>query len=324
MRIPPSVIVMSLLCAVPFGLAIKDATKSHDKLSAYDDDDDEYSPRRSRDFDDDSSDYAAQSAELEKVRAEERAREVALTSKRRKLAPQLVGSDPASLGSLFAGVKLGASAGAFQPEPVRQAIADASEVLTVHWDVDASELNGVTATLRGDEDGCSELASAVRAWGSKTGNGWENATTHQRATFDEYECSISFERFADLEHWLDRTDTAVLPIAMIGQPVAKLRARVAAHLDDDNEDSLSWHDVGFAGGKGPTRLTAGIENGKVVSISGELPDNADLLPIIERVSKLSGVKGKHNEDEQTTTWKGGKFQAVMYENIPSLVIGKHL
>jgi len=323
MRIPPSVIVMSLLTAVPFAFAIKDAAKSHDKLSAYDDDDDdEYRPHRVRDYDDSSDDYAAQRAEMEKMRAEEREREIKLTSQRRRLARQLVGTEPASLGAFFSGLKLGASAGAFQSDELRAKIADASEVLGVHWDVDASELNGLTVTLKGDENGCSELASAVRTWGS--GNRWENAATHQRATFDEYECSISFERFADLEHWVDRTDTAVLPISMVGQPVAKLRARVAAHLDDEAEDSLSWHDIGFSGGKGPTRLTAGIENGKVVSISGELPDNADMLPIIERISKLSGVKGKHNEDEQTTTWKGGKFQAVMYENIPSLVIGKHL
>src|SRR6516164_3827141 len=133
MRIPPSVIVMSLVTAVPFGLAIKSAASGHSKASAYDDDDDDM-PRRTHDFEDDSTDYAAQRAEMDKMRAEEREHEMELTSKRRKLAPQLVGTEPASLGSLFAGVKLGASAGAFQPEPVRQAIADASEVLTVHWD----------------------------------------------------------------------------------------------------------------------------------------------------------------------------------------------
>jgi hypothetical protein len=323
MRIPPSVIVMSLLTAVPFGLAFKDAAKSKDKIASYDDDDDEYSPRRAHDDFDGDADYAAQRAELEKMRAEERENELKLGAKRRALAAQLVGTEPASMGSLFQGVKLGASAGNFQPDPVREAISEASEVLNVHWDVDATELNGVTATLRGDEDGCSGIASAVRGWGPKAGAGWENAATHQRATFDELECSIHFERFTDLEHWLDTSATSVIPVAMIGQPAAKLRAKVGGHIDEDNEDSITWHDVGLAGGKGATALSASIENGKVVSISVELSDSVDLLPVIERVSKLTGAKPKHDEDAQTTTWKG-KLAVRLYESVPSLVIGKTL
>ena len=56
-------------------------------------------------------------------------------------------------------------------------------IVTARGDVDASQLNGVTVTLKTDyEDAaCAPLVSALRAWGPKTGDGWENAATHQRA-----------------------------------------------------------------------------------------------------------------------------------------------
>ena len=326
MRIPPSVIVMSLLCAVPFGLAIRDASGSkHASHDDWDDDDDDFRSRRdSSDDYSDSRDYKEAEAQLEKIRAEEREAKAKAAGVRAKLVPRLVGPDPASLGSLFGGVKLGAPAGNFQPDNVRQAIADASEVLSVDWDVDATQLNGVTITLKTDYDdsSCAPLARAVATWGSKTGDGWENALTHQRATFDEYGCTVKIERFADLDHWIDRADTAVVPLTAIGQSATKLRARIADRLDDDQEDSISWHDVGLSGGKGQTRLSAFIESGRVVNISVELPDGADLAPILGRLTKLAGTKGKHDDDAFTTTWKGGKLDAIVYENIPSLVVGK--
>jgi hypothetical protein len=327
MRIPPSVIVMSLLCAVPFGLAIRDANKGRDKIGGghhYDDDEDD-GPSPDPDVEArEVENYREAEAQADKIRAEEREQKAKLAADQAKMAPKLVGPEPASLGTLFTGVRLGAGAGNFQPDEVRQAIADASSLLEVEWDVDASHLNGVTVTLKTEygDSNCAALARAVSAWGPKTGEGWENAATHQRATFDEYGCSVKIDRFADLEHWIDRSDASVVPLTAIGQSAAKLRARVADRLDDEQDDALTWHDVGLAGGKGPTRITALIENGKVVTLSVELPDSADLAPILGRITKLAGTKGKHDDDEFTTTWKGGRLDAIVYENIPSLVIGK--
>jgi hypothetical protein len=324
MRIPPSVFVMSVLTAVPFGLAIKQT--SHDKAMKHHDDvddEDDFSPR-DYDSDRDMREMKDSEARLEEMQAAERERKAKTEMERAKLAPMLVGDQPASLGTLFTGVKLGADAGNFQPDIVRQQIAEASDSLSVEWDVDATTLNGVSVTLKTDYDEreCAPLASAVRAWGPKVGNGWENAATHQRATFDEYSCTLKFERFTDVDHFVDRNDAAIVPLSMIGQPAAKLRTRIAAHLDSDDEDTLSWHDVGLAGGTGPTRLTALVENGKVATITVELPDGMDLAPLTARLTKVEGVKGKHDDDEFTTTWRAGKASAVIYENIPSLVIGK--
>lgn len=325
MRIPPSVFVMSVLTAVPFGLAIREtahdkAQKHHDDL----DDEDDFSPREYN-SENDMREMRESEARLEEMRAAERERKAKTELERAKIAPMLVGTEPATLGTLFTGVKLGADAGNFQPDITREQIAEASDSLSVDWDVDASTLNGVSVTLKTDYDEreCAPLVSALRAWGPKTGNGWENAALHQRATFDQYGCTLKFERFTDVEHFVDRNDAAIVPMNMIGQPAAKLRARVAPHLDSDEEDTLSWHDVGLAGGTGPTRLTALIENGKVSTITVELPDGIDLAPLSARLTKLQGVKGKHDDEEFTTTWHTGRGDAVIYENIPSLVVGKH-
>src|SRR5437879_4774181 len=109
MRIPPSVIVMSLLTAVPFALAFRDASRGRDKAAHHHDDYDE-DDFGSRDSDDDRDlkQYAASEASMERIRAEQREQKAKTELQRARITPQLVGSEPASLGTLFAGVKLGA------------------------------------------------------------------------------------------------------------------------------------------------------------------------------------------------------------------------
>jgi hypothetical protein len=329
MRIPPSVIVMSLLTAVPFGLAMRDTHRGRDKVSSRHE-------LEASDFDEtgdssdsfDSREYRESAAKIAEVRAEEReherARQAKTAAQRTKLAPQLVGAEPASLGSLFAGVRLGASAGNFQPDLVREQIADASDVLDVDWDVDAAQLNGVAIRLKTDDDqgSCAPFASALRAWGPATGDTWQNATTHQRAKFDELGCSLKIERYADVDHWLDRSEASIVPMSAIGQLAGKLRARLADRLDGDDETSLSWQDVGPAGSFGRSRLSAIIEAGKVVTIEVDVAGTPDIAPIVARLNKLYGTKGKPDDDLGGLVWSAGKLQAVLNESNGSLVIGK--
>jgi len=321
MRIPPSVIVMSLLTAVPFGLAIRDHVKDKDSKHHAIDEDEDFS---SSDYDKDMREYRESEAQLERIRAEERAQKDEQNRKRAQIANQLLGSEPASLGPFFGGVLIGSGAGDFQPESVRRRIADAHDVMSVEWDVDPVTLNGVTVKLVTDysDYSCAPLASAVRAWGPKTGEAWENPKTHQRATLDEVGCSVTIERYADLDHWLDRSDTSIFPITAIGQSADKLRAKVRDHIEADDENGITWTDVGLAGGTGRQRFSATIENNKIVSIEADLPDGMDLAPLVARLDKLTGVKGKDDEAAGGTRWKG-KFQALLYNGgVPSLVIGK--
>ncbi len=315
MRIPPSVIVMSLLCAVPFGLAIRDAHRDK-HASAHDDDElDDFDSSRSR-------------AEMEREamrEAEEQEREARQKLERGRLAKQLVGSEPASLGSLFEGVQLGAPAGEFQPDSVRSAIASHSETLNVDWDVGASRLDGVTVTLLGDD--CEPLVEAVGAWGTGKDGRWENAATHQRAEFDRVACSVQFERYVDVDAWLDRKDTAIVPLAAIGQPAQKLYDRVQPLLSSDLEtdDSFSWRDTGLAGAVGKTTLTAYKKNGKITGLSVVFHTDGPGTDAVEaRLTKLLGAKPVQpsGDDELgAINWKGRLPVTLTTGDVSSLTIG---
>src|SRR5688572_13929492 len=116
MRIPPSVIVMSLVTAVPFGLAIRDTLNEKDARAAggLDDygDDDGYKGRE----------RSAELAEYEAEMAREAAEREARSKERLTQLDQLYGAKAASMGTLLDGIELGAGAGSFQPEHVRRRI----------------------------------------------------------------------------------------------------------------------------------------------------------------------------------------------------------
>src|SRR5688572_453781 len=98
MRIPTSVIVMSLLTAAPFGLAIRDTLNKKDVIAEDDDPfESEYGARSSRERREALEEY-----EREAVReAEERARKKAQQVEQLN---DLFGEKPASMGSLLEGI----------------------------------------------------------------------------------------------------------------------------------------------------------------------------------------------------------------------------
>ena len=103
MRIPPSVIVMSLLTAVPFGLAIRDHVKAKDGKHHAIDEDEDFS---SSDYDKDMREYRESEAQLDRIRAEEREKKAEQSEKRTHIANQLLGPEPASLGPYSSNVRM--------------------------------------------------------------------------------------------------------------------------------------------------------------------------------------------------------------------------
>src|SRR5215203_3160200 len=147
MRIPPSVIVMSVVTAVPFGLGVRDTLKHKDVTA------DEY----------DGLDFGAKRSERERVReleeyeAEARREQLEREAKAKERIAQLdmlIGTKPAQMGALFDGVTLGAGAGSFQPENVRVRIENAEQdgFITVQFDADAKSLLGVDILVANDDD----------------------------------------------------------------------------------------------------------------------------------------------------------------------------
>lgn len=306
MRIPTSVIVMSLLTAAPFGLAIRDTLNQKDVV--VDEDDPyslEYDGRRAR-----RDRRALEEYEREVAReAEERAR-----ARERRLAKldELYGSQPASMGALFAGIYLGADAGSFQPEPARERIYRASRdgFISVSFDVDEKALRAVTVEVEGRDydpdleqvvDACATLYDRlVERWGRAAGGIWRDPATHQRASLDQDTCTLRFDRYLDATEWF-----GALPLDLVGQSVAKLLVRVGDDAIVDDE-LVEWTLPGLGAGSEDTQLQAFVHNKKVIGLRVVTDSDFDsLLGVRELLSKKLKAQPKQDDDNDGAwTWKG--------------------
>jgi len=294
MRIPTSVIVMSVVTAVPFGLAIRDTLHGHPKDDAFDYDRDASRERVLREAEE-RADRQAE-LELERERADAEAR-------RDAVIPRLVGTAPASLGSLFRGLTLGAPAGSFQPEGTRQAIQEVADVASVSFDVDAISLNAVEITL---DDGCEKLAQRLRTvWGPADHGRWADPVAHRRASLDEDACLLHVERYADVETWLGKDATSIVPLDLLHKPEAALRERLAARLLGDEDTSIAWDDLGTGGGQGRTHLAATFAHGKVVGLTASQDGGLLTYHLLrDRVTAILGHEPEEDVENDAYVWTG--------------------
>jgi hypothetical protein len=268
MRIPPSVIVMSVLTAVPFGLGIRDTLKhrdaSADELGGFD-----FGGKRS----------AREQAELaawEVEQAREAAEREAQNSARIAMLDGLYGPTPASMGKLLIGVTLGPDA--FEPSLVRTRVdrLNLGGFVSVAVDGDETSVTGVEVTVRGEyEVGemCDKLdEKLVAAWGKSTNGVWLDATTHQRAALDFDDCVLRFDRYLDSAEWV-----AQLPLSAIGAAPEKLMAQRPAATVDDDGASVLWKAAGVRYGKGASDIEAYLENGKVVGFKATVDTDFDSM-----------------------------------------------
>ena len=160
MRIPTSVIVMSLLTAVPFGLGLRDTLTRKDVAS------------------DDAVSRDEAIAEYERELAREAEAREQQNRKRVERLDSLIGETPAHMGSLFDGIVLGADAGSFQPVSARGRIERASEdgFITVAFSADAIALRSVSVQ-GSDADDCESLRDKLTVWGPSQGGAWSAPAT---------------------------------------------------------------------------------------------------------------------------------------------------
>lgn len=238
MRIPASLVgsrwlIPLCVTAVPFGLAIRDTVRHTPRGDELDLTGEQTRARDAR---------ARAEREEAKARAEyeaeQRAREARLL--------QLFGKTPASLGSLFEGVTLGAPAESFQTEEARQRIYDAIQfhALEIAFLTDKN-LDGIRIDISQSE--CDRLHSLLdAAWRPSSNDVWLDPATHQRAAFSADDCSLVFDRYLDAADWV-----ALLPL----------------HLDDT---TFPFAYPGVGSGRGGARCYrdfAGIVRG--VNITGD-------------------------------------------------------
>lgn len=323
MRIPPSVIVMSVVTAVPFGLGVRDTFRHED--AGADDVGLGFGSRQS----------AREQAELEAYEAEMRAEQMereARAKARLDQLDQLFGAKPAAMGSLLDGIVLGASAGSFQPEHVRRRIELASRdgLITVSFDVDAKSLNGVEVAVNSDYetvDACDKLGEKLgAAWGASTNGVWLDPATHQRAALDLDDCRLRFERYVESAAWV-----AQLPLAAIGASADALTEQLAGAGNADLDgDRVYWSAPGLRYGKAETRLEAYVVNGKIVGFKATVDSDFDsTLAVRDALSaKLKAQPTKNADDaaEDLNVWEWKRRVPVSLDQFDtdrfSVLVGK--
>jgi hypothetical protein len=301
MRIPTSVFVMSVLTAVPFGLGIRDTLSN--KHASFDEDEFDLTGDRARERAREAR-YAEYAREADREAEERTKRREERTAK----LDLLYGTRPASLGSLFDGIVLGAGAGAFQPEAARERIYDATRdgFLNVVFDVDTTQLRGLSVEIgtvdysESVEETCDQLEEKLTtAWGRGTGRIWIDATSHQRASIDNAYCALRFERYLEPTDWL-----AGLHLEAIGMKAEKL-AELAGPSATVEDDVISWQLPGVGFGTRPTTVEAYLEHGKVVTIAATSHSDFDTVTAIrDAISATRKAEPTTDEDTGAWAWKG--------------------
>jgi hypothetical protein len=301
MRIPPSMIVMGVLTAIPFGLAIKQTL--HKGPDADRDFEESFDPRRKyeREMEADRAESAA------RVEREARAEVERTKLQREKLERQVgdaIGDKAATLGPLFAGVELGAPSGSFQPEPARLRIQNATEYVTVDYELDASSLVAIELRFTDvAEDGCSDLSERIRGkWGAAAV--WGKWTAgHQRAHLDG--CLLTVGQFVDPAQWVGRGDKAIVPLDLIGKPAKQLTAKLGPTADFGDE-AATWTRAGLGPlGTGTTRLSADFDHGKIVAVSATatVDDDDTAQAVVDVLKKQLGNPVEGTDGEFDLVWK---------------------
>jgi hypothetical protein len=330
MRLPPSVIVMSLLTAAPFGMAIRDTLTKKQPADEIDEwgESDRRSARQDREA---LAEYEAERARDAEARAENRKLKVAKLD-------MLYGPTKAAMGSLLEGIKLGADSGSFQSESTRARIERESQdgTLAVEFDADEKTLHGVTVTLDGRDydpsldsmtDVCDSLhEKLVAAWGRPAlGTTWLDEATHQRATLDRDACSLTFSQYLTPEAWI-----ATLPIDGVGKPAEKYLATYAkthgTAFEEYADEYASWGGTGLGTGDDSTSFTVGIDGRHKVSGIRVTADSDFDSFVTVRDALAAKLKSQPRLDDETGAWVWKKKPTITISqddnNKITLVVGK--
>jgi hypothetical protein len=286
MRIPTSLIVMSLLTAVPFGLAIRDTvTGKQSRLSA-EDDDLAYDVRREREWLERHERELAREAErLERVREQ-----------RLSTLDRLYGTR-ARMGSSLKGIELGPVS---SPQAIDSMVRHAQRIgerahLSVEIESTGTDVTDVIVDVADDDDACEALGSKLTAaWGPSTAGAWLDPESHTRAHFDHDLCKLTFQRYVEPADWV-----AGVPLGMVGQPVERLIAAVPHAVDENG--MFSWSQPGVGHGARSTSLSAWSNDARIVAIQAISETDFDSVVAI-RNALSARLKAQPTRDEKHDGW----------------------
>jgi len=270
MRIPTSVFVMSLVTAVPFGLAVRDTLHPHPKALAEMTDEE-----REAQFE----------ADMQKQAETDRAAE---QQRKQTVLGGLLG-DKGKVGTYLDNLALGAPED--QAAAIRDRVQNGSDIIDFSYEVS----QGKVSSIRISSTECDDLEKTIkRAWGE--GNAWTDPSTHTRTKFDSEGCTLRIDRYVEIEQLIDKTLTASIPVAAIGKTLDQVPG-----LSDD--DTLASPGLQSTDGEISVRFTTD-DSGKIVGLSAAFGADADAdVTLRARLDKLFG-KGKQDRDTGEWDWKG--------------------
>lgn len=274
MRIPTSLIVMSVVTAIPFGLAIRDTASGGGRRLT----------KAEREAAEQQAAEAAYRAKMEdeELQADREARE------RRDAAlarlPTVFGSERATIGTVFEKLRLGETPDSY--DELEDFATDNMMRLDVQTDED-EHVSRVSVTLGGDDSVCDALrAKLIAAWGPPTNSVWLAADGMQRARLSG--CELSVEPTLPPAQWLAAVD-------LYGRPEAALEE---APLRYDSDLGSHFRVPGLGFGSGRTVVTAATDRGKVAWIYAELSTDFDTSVALREVISAR-MKTRPVRDDET-------------------------
>lgn len=261
MALPKSTFVMGVAVLGLFGLAIREGTRAPSSDDPVDDED--------------RAAYEAMQARMAQEQAQ-RAEEATAAAKARQIANlrELYGAEAASLGPLFAGITLESPPAEADEHRSR---LDEYETRAESFVTVDNHVVEIRPGLRAYGEGVGELCAALGeqlhiVWGTgerlaETGaTVWRDPSTHHRASLaiDDDRCVLRFERYVDVDQWLNRSAASVVPLSLIGQSALKAE-QVAGTTVDGNE--IAWQVAGVGAGTMATKLVAYVEKDRVVGMT---------------------------------------------------------
>jgi hypothetical protein len=299
MRIPISVVVMSLLTAAPFALAIRDTVNEKKKPTADELEElglDDYERRSARRDRERLAEYEAEAAREAAERARDHEAKVAQLD-------TLYGKNKASIGSVFG---VGVQIGGIVPDALERRV---NELNREGFLLPTVEQTGTAlVSLRVDiysssydynssgEDACETLRNKlVGAWGPSSSGVWTDPAAHARAILStDRPCSLTFEKYLEPTDWI-----AALPLDAIGKKSEVVEEKAIGA--DVYDDTIEWSIPGTGAGKEPTHITAYVDNGKVVFVSIMSDTDYDTLVAI-RDALSAKLKAQPGRDDDTDGW----------------------
>jgi hypothetical protein len=204
------------------------------------------------------------------------------------LIAQLHGPRSATLGPLFAGVRIGAPVGAYVPDATRRSLAALADAgLTVELEASPIRLDAVNVSIANLDCG-TVSESLVQAWGTSDDLIWLDRAAHIRAHLDLDACALRFDRYLEASAWVGGND-AVVSLGLVGTSVDAQTTRLGALATLDG-DALTWSGPGVGLGHIQTSLTANVSDGKITQLVATT--DADALTrgaILDRLVKFLGT-----------------------------------